>query len=1021
MTMRILRITGSAAQQRRTRLRSLRMGSRGAGVRISPRKWLCGGRRSDTARRLLTAPAMKTLAPAVLVLLCAMAATGGCSSSAPSPGPDPDGIGQQQFSDYPPINPEDKDFKPGPILATPDEQELAKRFDYHAQVIQAHGFSYTIDKHPLVFSAPETLTGLLIPEDTGDAKPMSLPVKTVGTLPATWDWRKIGAGMPAARQQGSCGSCWAFGTTAALEGAIAVFDQQLVDLSEQFILDCNKNGYGCGGGYWSYNLLKNPGHALEQGYAYKAFKGGCKSSAVDHPYKIEAYHSVPKGDIEAIKAAIHTYGTVGVTMNVCGSIPGYSGGVYDSNECNWSASNHIVALVGWDDTVQHKKGKGAWVLRNSWGTGWGDKGYGLFAYGTAGLQSDITYVIYKPVDNTDTDGDGVPDYRDNCRNAPNAEQADLDQDGAGDACDSSFDPFEKKLTLTDDDARKVPLGFSFPFFGTSYTEASVNSDGNVTFGVEDNKSGDRSKGRFLTFAPRIAALYADLNPAAGGQVSYGKTDPGSAFVKWEGVRLYNASSTSTVMVTLRDSGKVTLSFGSVASGSYIVGLSRGGAGNAAAESDLSSLGDAIPYGGAGALFEQFGNGKGFDLSGKTLTFSSGTGPAPQPDGGTPVPPTPNETQIPLGDDDAKSIPIGFSFPFHGKAYTSVWVNSDGNLTFGQGDGATAERNSQRLLTGAPRIALLFGDLNPAAGGSVTFRNDDAQTLTIKFQAVPFYGTNVGNTASVSLHASGQITLHFQNVSGSSYLVGVSKGGAGNHGNPSDLSASGSPIAYGAAGAVFEAFGKTRPFDLVGKTLVFQAQGGPGPGPGPDGGSGPGEVPLQLGDDDSKSIPLGFKFPFFGQTYTQVYVNSDGNLTLGTGDGASGVDRSVARFLAGAPRIALLYTDLNPSAGGSVSWRQDDAQTLTITYSGVPNYGGTGANTASVTLQATGRIGVSIASVGSTHYIVGVSEGGVDNQGEATDLSAWSGQAIAYGGTGAVYEAFGAQPFDLVGKTVVFTP
>src|SRR5262249_10972191 len=163
-------------------------------------------------------------------------------------------------------------------------------------------------------------------------------------------------------------------------------------------------------------------------YQYTAYDGQCKSGSVQHPYKIESYQGVPDHDINAIKSAIYQYGAVGVTMAVCGSFPGYGGGVYDSNEGNNMGSDHIVALGGWDDTMSHKKGKGAWIMRNSWNTSWGLQGYAYMAYGTAGIEENGTYVIYKPIDPTDTDKDGVIDVYDNCKTQPNQDQADDDQD-----------------------------------------------------------------------------------------------------------------------------------------------------------------------------------------------------------------------------------------------------------------------------------------------------------------------------------------------------------------------------------------------------------------------------------------------------------------------------------------------------------------------------------------------------------------------------------------------------------------
>jgi len=427
-----------------------------------------------------------------------------------------------------------------------------------------------------------------------------------------------------------CGSCWAFGTLGTLEMAIAVYDGDHVDLSEQHIVDCNRDGSSCGGGYWAYEtIMEDTGAAWESDYPYRARDGRCSVDGLERPYHIKSWGSVPAHDLDAIKSAIYEYGSVAVTMASCGSIPGYTGGVYDSTECNRTSTNHIVTLVGWDDSISHRQGSGVWVLRNSWGTGWGDGGYMLAAYGVARIAEDVTYSEYEALDPTDTDEDGVIDLRDNCPEAVNPGQIDSDLDGSGDACDSVFDVVERDMSLSDDDSRVLSLGFDFPFFGQTYSEVHVNSDGNLTFGEGDAQTSARDESRFLTGAPRIAFFYSDLNPGGGGSVTYLKEDEQTLTIRYQGVPEYSSSGgggANSVEVTLHSSGRITINVSaSTLSGSdpkCVIGISRGGAGNSATEVDLSSIGDGIiAYEGQNAVFETFSGGESFDLSGQPISFS----------------------------------------------------------------------------------------------------------------------------------------------------------------------------------------------------------------------------------------------------------------------------------------------------------------------------------------------------------------------------------------------------------------
>jgi len=144
----------------------------------------------------------------------------------------------------------------------------------------------------------------------------------------------------------------------------------------------------------------------------------------------------------------------------------------------------------------------------------------------------------------------------------------------------------------------------------------------------------------------------------------------------------------------------------------------------------------------------------------------------------------------LDDDDTRQVQIGFSFPFFGRAFTSVFVNSDGNLTFTAGDVSTSERDLGRFLTGVPRISTFFNDLNPADGGQVTSLSESGR-FVVTWTEVPECCAPPRqpiSTFQVSLFPDGRIEFAYAEVGAAEAVVGISSGGF--TGNPKlmDLSA-----------------------------------------------------------------------------------------------------------------------------------------------------------------------------------------------------------------------------------------
>jgi hypothetical protein len=174
------------------------------------------------------------------------------------------------------------------------------------------------------------------------------------------------------------------------------------------------------------------------------------------------------------------------------------------------------------------------------------------------------------------------------------------------------------------------------------------------------------------------------------------------------------------------------------------------------------------------------------------------------------------TVIALGDDDSEEVALDFTFPFQGGNWNSVWVNSNGNLTFGSGDTDFTESVSE-FLNDQPRIAPLWDDLSPNQGGLVLFEQD-ATSATISFVGVPEFFASTGNTFAVTLNASGDVSITYGSVAASDGIVGVTEGGGAADPGATDLSAGGP---FPVTGTTYEQFTFGSPFDLDGETLDFQ--------------------------------------------------------------------------------------------------------------------------------------------------------------------------------------------------------
>ena len=213
---------------------------------------------------------------------------------------------------------------------------------------------------------------------------------TGGVSASVFNWVTLGKVTPV-RNQGGCGSCWVFGTMAAYETSWAIRNNQMIDTSEQDVLSCSKtlpgNGSGdCGGGWmeWVTKYLVARGTGTEASKPYTASNGTC--TAIAKPYFASAWGFVAgtgQPTVAQLKAALVQHGTLSVGVMATSAFQAYHSGVFNQST---PGLNHCVALVGWDDS------KGAWLIKNSWGTGWGMGGYMWIKYGANGIGSHAVWV-----------------------------------------------------------------------------------------------------------------------------------------------------------------------------------------------------------------------------------------------------------------------------------------------------------------------------------------------------------------------------------------------------------------------------------------------------------------------------------------------------------------------------------------------------------------------------------------------------------------------------------------------------
>ncbi len=457
--------------------------------------------------------------------------------------------------------------------------------------------------------------------------------------------------------------------------------------------------------------------------------------------------------------------------------------------------------------------------------------------------------------------------------------------------------------------------------------------------------------------------------------------------------------------------------------------------------------------------------------------------------------------LPVGDDGSVELFMPFTFEICGQPFNSLFVNGNGNLTFGAPNGDFSE-SIVEFLSGPPRIAGLWDDLNPGAGGTVFFQQT-SNTFTVTYQNVPEFIATGANTFSIKLQkSSNHVDVTYGALTATDGLAGVSCGVAITSGfeRPENLTQNNGRKNLKQQPAVFELFGPGNLLDLAGRTVkynakasfdddfehndslsqarhislpfhteevrdftdiaplgddvdffefdldageflavevvrggidsvigIFDADTGDLLALDDDGGDGllsrllvqapedfhlavavstfpdldfsgdggeSGRYVLQItkyegtlvaaGDDTSTPVSLDFTFPFQGSNWTSLFLNSNGNLTFGAG--STDFSPSVAEFLAGPPRIAPRWDDLD-AGDGLVIASPDDDDKITFHFVSVPEFFSTSPNYFSVELDEDGDFKFDYLATSRTDGLTGVTEGGGAADPGETNLSA----------------------------------
>lgn len=479
------------------------------------------------------------------------------------------------------------------------------------------------------------------------------------------------------------------------------------------------------------------------------------------------------------------------------------------------------------------------------------------------------------------------------------------------------------LALGDDGSVELFPSFTFEFCGQEYTSLFVNANGNVTLGAVSGGFSETIQGH-LGGPPRIAALWDDLDPAAGGTVAYEET-PSELTVTWTDVPEYGTTNANSFSITLRAASRRSGHHGH-RHGDDDDGC-RGGSAFSVRYGALAAADGLAGYSCGGRVTSGFeletdlrrsAGARRRTIEGAAAVFEMFTAAA--------------------GDNDLD----GFE------------LESEGVGRFDD-DLEPNDRFSRAVRVRLPyNNADRFAEIGPLGGDVDFYRFTASAGEILVVETVP--GNQVDTLIGLFDAAGALLTL--DDDQGAFGAGGLSRFAV-------EVPADGT---YYVGVTTWPDFGFTGAGQDSGRyVLTIQSYRG---------------TLLDLADDDSVAVPLGFNFPFQGALHTEVFVNANGNLTFGAGDGDFG--ESVGELLSGRPRIAPFWDDLFPFDGLVIA--EHTPRSLSIHFATVPEFFSLRPNYFSVTLERDGDVEMEWLAMTRTDAIIGVTPGGGAANPGPTDLS-----------------------------------